>query len=98
MDYPVTSRYYGIPTAKLGEEDDKPIIYLRRRFLPPLETPHVLVEHTVASGDRLDNVAALYLGDPEQFWRICDVNPILHPDELTREPGQRIRVPLLAGG
>ena len=34
-------------------------------------------------GDRLDNIAARYLGDPEQFWRICDANGAMRPDELT---------------
>ena len=25
-------------------------------------------------GERLDNVAAQYLGDPTLFWRLCDAN------------------------
>ena len=32
--FPVTSRYYGIATAELVTADERPIIYLRRRFLP----------------------------------------------------------------
>ena len=34
-------------------------------------------------GDRLDNVSAQYLGDPEQFWRLCDANNAMEPEELT---------------
>ena len=53
-----------------------------------------LVEHLVGQSDRLDNITALYLGDPTQFWRICDANLALNPDELTDEPGETIRIAL----
>ena len=46
---------------------------------------------------RLDNLAAEYLGDPEQFWRICDANGVLRPDELTDTIGRRIRITLPDG-
>jgi nucleoid-associated protein YgaU len=45
-------------------------------------------------GDRLDNLAARYLGDPEQFWKICDANNVLRPDELTEEIGRVVRIAL----
>jgi hypothetical protein len=48
-------------------------------------------------GDRLDLLAFRYLGDPEQFWRICDTNLALLPDELTKRPGTRLLLPLLQG-
>jgi hypothetical protein len=35
----------------------------------------------VKQGDRLDNIAAALIGDPQQFWRICDANYVLHPAE-----------------
>jgi hypothetical protein len=53
-----------------------------------------LVEHAVTRGDRLDLITARYLGDPTQFWRVCDANDVLSPDELTREVGIRIRIAL----
>jgi hypothetical protein len=52
--------------------DGRPIAYLRRRFIPQPEQFSLLMEHTVVQGDRLDNVVAQYLGDPEQFWRVAD--------------------------
>lgn len=97
MQFSVTSRYYELPTTKLGEDDEKPIIYLQRRFLPLIESPAMLIEHTVSEGDRLDNLAASYLGDAEQFWRLCDVNPVFHPNDLTDEIGRRMRIPLFLG-
>ena len=52
----------------------------------------LLVEITVNQGDRLDLITANTLGDPEQFWRICDANDAMHPGELTAVPGRRLRV------
>ena len=92
--FPVTSRYYGIAVATLKTSEEHEVVYLRRRFVPGGESAVVLAEHVVAQGDRLDNVTARYLGDPEQFWRLCDANLAMLPDELTAEPGRRLRVPL----
>ena len=96
--FPVTSRYYGIATAELVTADERPIIYLRRRFLPAAAASATLIEHTVTQGERLDNITARYLGDPEQFWRLCDANNAMHPQELTAEVGRRLRIPLPQGG
>ena len=52
-----------------------------------------LQEYLVTEGDRLDNITAKYLGDPEAFWRVCDANPIQRPEEL-EEIGRRIRITL----
>jgi hypothetical protein len=91
-----TSRYYDIETAKMtvGEGEPRVISYKRRRIIPSGETMTILVEHTVTQGDRLDNLAARYVGDPEQFWRICDANNVLSPNELTEEVGFVIKVGL----
>jgi nucleoid-associated protein YgaU len=46
----------------------------------------------VSAGDRLDRIAAKIGGDPEQYWRICDANNVMHPLELTNEPGTTIKI------
>jgi hypothetical protein len=92
-----TSRYYGLDTAKLETPSARTIIYLRRRFCPAPERYALLQEHFVAQGDRLDNVTAHYLGDPEQFWRVCDANAAMRPDELTETIGRRLRITLPEG-
>jgi len=92
-----TSRYYNIETVKItvgGDEGPRVISYKRRRFVPSGETMTTLGEHTVSQGDRLDNLAARYVGDPEQFWRICDANDVLRPEELTEEIGWIIKIGL----
>jgi len=90
-----TSRYYNIETVKMTVGDDegpRVISYKRRRIIPSGETMTTLVEHTVVQGDRLDNLAARYVGDPEQFWRISDANDVLRPEELTEEIGWIIKI------
>ena len=90
--FPVTSRYYGVEIATLETADEKTVVYLRRRFVPPPERFEVLQEHTVTQGDRLDNITANYLGDPEQFWRLADANIAMQPDELTKDVGRKLRI------
>jgi hypothetical protein len=95
--YPATSRYYGIAIATLETSDGRVVAYLRRRFLPPSDRFTVVREHTVRDGDRLDTLAAQYLGDPEQSWRLCDANDAMHPRALTEEPGRVIGIALPEG-
>lgn len=95
--FPPSSRYSGIETAKLVTAEGEEIVYLRRRFVPRPERFALLREHVVAQGDRLDNLAAHYLGDPELFWRICDANRALRPDELTEVIGRILRITLPEG-
>jgi len=87
-----TSRYAAIEKTSLVLPDGRTVAYIRRRFLPPGAAMPLLVEVTVAQGDRLDVITANTLGDPEQFWRVCDANDAMHPAELTAIPGNRLRV------
>ncbi len=95
--FPPASRYYGVKTATLVTADGTPVIHLRRRFCPRPDALAVIDEHQVAEGDRLDMIAARYIGDPEQFWRICDANAALRPNELIETAGRRIRITLPEG-
>jgi hypothetical protein len=96
--FSTTSRYYGIETAVLKTAEGKEIAYTRRRFLPPAEKKLVIAEHTVTQDERLDNITANYLVDPEQFWRLCDANNAMRPEELTEVIGCRLIIPLPQGG
>lgn len=97
MLFPPTSRYHAIATATFEWPDGRVDVYLRRRFVPPPESFSLLLEHFVVQGDRLDNVTARYLGDPEQFWRLSDANAAMRPDELIETPGRRLRITLPEG-
>jgi hypothetical protein len=95
--FPPQSRYHLVPTATVRGPDGRIVVHVRRRFVPPPEQFVVLQEHTVVQGDRLDNLAARYLGDPEQFWRLCDANVAMRPAELTDTIGRRLRITLPEG-
>ncbi|HET7502149.1 MAG TPA: hypothetical protein VFK02_14125 [Kofleriaceae bacterium] len=97
MKLPSTSRYSGIETARFTAADGTEIVYLRRRFIPPPDRFELLQEHVIEQGDRLDNLTALYLEDPEELWRICDANGAMRPDELTEVVGRRLRITLPEG-
>ena len=97
FNFPPTSRYHGIEIASLKREDGRIVAYLRRRTVPPLERFALLREHVVVQGDRLDNVTAQHMGDPEAFWRVADANTALHPEHLTAQVGRRIRITLPEG-
>lgn len=89
-----SSRYYTLETLKTSDGDSRIYAYKARRFLPQGETMTLLVEVSIGKGDRLDFIAHETLGDPEQFWRICDANNAMNPFALTAEPGQKLRVPI----
>jgi hypothetical protein len=92
-----TSRYYSVGKLTLEDEDGNKTVYLARRFVPAPERFALLQTYVVKQGDRLDNITAQYLGDPEQFWRLCDANRALRPDELTETPGSKLRITLPEG-
>jgi len=97
MVFPANSRYQSTETRQLTLADGTVVIYLARRFLPPLGSLAIMQTTTVAQGDRVDNLAARFVGDPEQFWRLCDANPVLRAEELTETPGRVIAVALPDG-
>ena len=88
------SRYAGIADAAFELADGTKVTYKQRRFLPEGSRMQLLAEVTVTEGDRLDNITARTLGDPEQFWRICDANDTMNPAELTARIGHTLRVPV----
>jgi len=92
-----TSRYYDTPVKTLEAADGSNLVYLARRFVPPGSRFATLTTHVVQAGERLDLIAAAELGDPLAFWRICDANDAMRPEELTAEVGRRLRITLPEG-
>lgn len=95
--FSVTSRYYALEQVKYETADGRAIVYVRRRFVPAADRFALLTEHTVTQDERLDNITAQYLGDAEQFWRVCDANTAMRPDELTETVGRKLRITLPEG-
>jgi hypothetical protein len=91
-----TSRFYGITTGIYVDGQNVAHTYVRRRFVPPPEAFATLALHIVIQGERYDTLAAQYIGDPLQFWRLADANGALDPIEL-ETPGRTVRITLPAG-
>lgn len=96
-NFPPTSRYYQVPVLSLHTNDGGKVRYLSRRFVPPSSRFALLRLHFVTEGERLDLIAARELGDPELFWRICDGNDAIRPEDLTAMPGRSLRITLPEG-
>jgi hypothetical protein len=90
-----TSRYVGQPISGWVDRDGRTRPYLSLREVPAARLPRREDPiHIVSDGDRLDRVTWQHLGDPELFWRFCDANGALQPDELAAVPGRRLLIPL----
>jgi len=88
------SRYFKLETVTYTDNKGRKINYKRRRLLPKGEEMPVMAEAVVKQSDRLDLMAHRILGDPEHFWRICDINNAIEPGELTLVPGRVLYVPI----
>jgi hypothetical protein len=95
--YPPDSRYHGVPLAEITLPDGRSLRYLRRRVLPSPGALATMFEYRVVDGDRLDNLAAQFLGDALASWRIADANGALRMESLVEETGGRIRLTLSEG-
>jgi hypothetical protein len=85
------SRYESVLDAELVDAQGREVRYKRQRFIPELEPGRTT--RPVREGDRPDLAAYAALGDPELFWRLCDLNRTVRPVDLTATPGGRIAVP-----
>lgn len=95
--FPPASRYNGLATTSLTSADGRIVNYLRRRFVPQPSRFALLKQHVVVQNDRLDNLAAKYIGDPDQYWRLCDANNAIRPDDLIETIGRPLRITLPEG-
>jgi nucleoid-associated protein YgaU len=93
--FPPNSRYNGIATATMGSGTTT-IVYLRRRFVPSPAELTPVQQYTVKQGDRLDNLAAQFLGDPELYWQLCDANGAMRPEDL-ENAGTTLKIALPQG-
>ena len=91
-NFPTTSRYHSIETAIFNKSDNHRIIYLKRRFIPQPGHYFGSQKHIVKQNERLDNITAKYLIDPEQFWQLADANQAMKPQELTEKTGRILRI------
>lgn len=89
--YAETSRYRGVPTHSMVTADGRTIRYTGRRFITAPDDDAFQL-HKVEQGDRPDLLAYRYLGRPDSYWQLCDVNGVSAPWQLTNDLDRRIRV------
>lgn len=95
--FPPSSRYHGLGVRQVALPGGAVVAYVARRFVPQPERFETLQEHLVVDGDRTDNLAARYLGDPEQFYRLADANHDMNPFALAATVNRRLRITLPEG-
>jgi hypothetical protein len=97
--FPTDSRYYNSAVLSYTSPTGQSITYLARRFVPQPGAPNyaTVATHTVVQGDRLDLIAAKYLGDPLMYWLLCDANGAISPGSLVETPGTAINVTMPQG-
>ena len=84
------SRYSAVDIVEVTGPDGRVSRTLALRTVAPAASA---LEHTVADGERLDNLAAGFYGDATRYWLILDANPdTLNPFELL-ETGASIHIP-----
>ena len=83
------SRYEFVPDAMITDGFGRTLRYKRVRFIPQTRA---FVGHRVVQGERLDHMANEHYRDPERFWRLCDANRALWPNDLL-EIGRVLKVP-----
>lgn len=86
------SRYALLPVADYAVGPGRERTLVARRFLPQTPPSGDSQRVRVASGERLDGVAARTLGNPESWWRIADVAEVIDPTNLL-EDGALVVIP-----
>ncbi|MFZ0312667.1 MAG: LysM domain-containing protein [Candidatus Korobacteraceae bacterium] len=89
VTFPTDSRYYAFGVQQYVAPNGQSIPYLQRRIVPQPGAPNfaTINLYTVQQGDRLDRIAAKFLGDPLLAWLICDANGAIIPYLLVATPG-----------
>jgi nucleoid-associated protein YgaU len=83
------SRYTQVEIYTITDARGNRHAALKIRLIPP--TP-AFFRHTIKESDRLDLLAFQYYGKADRFWRICDANNEMQPDDLL-EPGRQVLIP-----
>ncbi len=92
-----TSRYSAVPDITVPDSRGRVLPAKDIRLLPAVTGTF---RHLVSQGDRLDQLANTYYGQPLDWWHISDANPgILSPLALLGdEPVTTTRLPVTAAG
>ena len=87
------SRYEKVQDATRTDSTGREIRYKTTRVIVD---PVAVIGHRLMNGERLDHIAWQHFRDAERFWRICDANRALWPDDLLEEAAL-LRIPASEG-
>ena len=84
--FPPRSRYYGIADrAARRRPTARTVVFCGAASCRRRRISRCCSEHVVAAGDRSTIWPRSYLGDPQQYWRICDANGAMQPGGADRD-------------
>ncbi len=83
------SRYEKVAIRTITDPSGRIIAYKGIRAIPDAT---ISVGHRVTDHERLDHIAWQHYRDPELFWRICDANLAIWPDDVL-ETGAVLNIP-----
>lgn len=89
------SRYAASPQYNLTLKDGTVVRVVKA---PTPGSPAVLGYYRRQTSDRLDQIAARFLADATQFWRICDADGAIVPDALAARPLVGVPLDATRGG
>lgn len=84
------SRYEDVASDSITDAKGQVIRFKSVRFIPVTRARMLL---TIKQDERLDQIAGRIYQDPERFWRICDANLAMWPDDLIGKGGDQIKIP-----
>lgn len=91
------SRYHNMPIRTAQTRTGQTVAHVGLRYLPLPEAHSIAGYARVEAKTRLDHLAHTAYGDPTQFWRIADASLTMEPENLTRDVGRRLPIPLIGG-
>jgi nucleoid-associated protein YgaU len=88
MTISLYSRYHGLATVKIDDA-----VSLAQRPVPAIVAYPDSLLHVVKQGETLDQLALVYYGREDLWWRIADANPARFPFDW--RPGDTLVIPPL---
>jgi hypothetical protein len=82
-----------VKTLKITLPDARVVAYKEVRMSPPSAATLSTKEMVSLPGERLDQLSARALGDPELFWKICDANLVMDPLTLSMTRPSVFKIP-----
>ncbi|MBK9124070.1 MAG: hypothetical protein IPM16_13275 [Chloroflexi bacterium] len=80
MNFGTKSRYAKADTLIVTDARGRSVAAV---MPPDVPDPPVLGYHVLRQGERIEYLAARYIGDPDGFWRICFLNNAMFAEQLS---------------